>query len=270
MHKDEEKLLTVGELARRCGVTIRTLQYYDKNGLLVPSEYTEGGRRMYGRRDIIRLQQILFLKSLGFSLEEIRDRMLPAESAGELEQMFSQQKEALVERISHLKEAVDQLEKVIDEIKVGKEIGMDCLFAMIVSTRMGNPYSFVLRQLSNEQMDYYMNRFKDEREATEFTHQIQELSTELMELYRRNKDPEGPEGQKLAARWWDLVMAMTKGDPAQIQNMFEMGAQAENWPSDVQDLKEATQSFLGKALEKYLKNNQEKLPFPFAGEIENG
>ena len=49
LKKDEGKLLTVGELARKGGVTVRTLQYYDSNGLLVPSEHSEGGRRHWNR-----------------------------------------------------------------------------------------------------------------------------------------------------------------------------------------------------------------------------
>ena len=51
MDKEENKLLTVGELARKGGVTVRTLQYYDTNGLLIPSEYSDGGRRMYTKGD---------------------------------------------------------------------------------------------------------------------------------------------------------------------------------------------------------------------------
>lgn len=56
MGNEHKQFFTVGELARKCGVTVRTLQYYDKSGLLGPSGYSEGGRRMYSRRDIIRLQ----------------------------------------------------------------------------------------------------------------------------------------------------------------------------------------------------------------------
>lgn len=66
---NSEKLFTVGELAKRCGVTVRTLQFYDQNGLLTPSRYSEGGRRLYGIDDLLRLQQILFYKGFGFPLE---------------------------------------------------------------------------------------------------------------------------------------------------------------------------------------------------------
>ena len=67
-----EGYMTVGEVAKKMGVTVRTLQYYDKEGLFSPSGKSEGGRRLYTDKDLVRLHQILSLKSLGFSLEDIR------------------------------------------------------------------------------------------------------------------------------------------------------------------------------------------------------
>ena len=59
--------MTVGEVAKKMNVSVRTLQYYDKEGLLVPSAESEGGRRLYTDKDMIQLHQILSLKHLGFS-----------------------------------------------------------------------------------------------------------------------------------------------------------------------------------------------------------
>src|SRR3954452_18682683 len=64
--------LKVGELARRTGLTIRTLHHYDEIGLLKPSLHTESGHRLYTAGDVARLQQVLSLRQLGFSLEEVR------------------------------------------------------------------------------------------------------------------------------------------------------------------------------------------------------
>ena len=64
--------LKVGELARRTGLTVRTLHHYDEIGLLRPSLHTEAGYRLYTPRDVARLQQVLSLRALGFSLEETR------------------------------------------------------------------------------------------------------------------------------------------------------------------------------------------------------
>lgn len=62
-----EGFMTVGELAKKMNVTVRTLQYYDKEGVLSPSAESEGGRRLYTDKDLVLLHQILSLKSLGFS-----------------------------------------------------------------------------------------------------------------------------------------------------------------------------------------------------------
>lgn len=70
--KRRAKAYTIGELAKLAGVTVRTLRHYDQVGLLTPSARTEAGYRMYGRADLLRLQQILFFRELDMPLAEIR------------------------------------------------------------------------------------------------------------------------------------------------------------------------------------------------------
>ena len=62
----------MGELAQRTGLTVRTLHHYDEIGLLKPSLHTEAGYRLYTAGDVARLQQVLSLRQLGFTLEEVR------------------------------------------------------------------------------------------------------------------------------------------------------------------------------------------------------
>src|SRR6476646_6919065 len=64
--------LKVGELARRTGLTVRTLHHYDEIGLLRPSLHTGTGHRLYAAEDVARLQLIVSLRQLGFSLEQVR------------------------------------------------------------------------------------------------------------------------------------------------------------------------------------------------------
>ena len=68
----DEKTYSTGELARACGVTVRTVQYYDEKGLLPPAELTQGGRRVYTEADAAKLRKVLLLKSLGLRLADIR------------------------------------------------------------------------------------------------------------------------------------------------------------------------------------------------------
>ena len=69
----KNEVFRVGELAKRTGVSVRTLHHYDAIGLLAPSYRSESRYRLYDREDVVRLQEIKSLRQLGFSLEEIRD-----------------------------------------------------------------------------------------------------------------------------------------------------------------------------------------------------
>ena len=66
-------MMTVHQVSRLTGVTVRTLQYYDKIGLLSPAQYTEAGYRLYDDAALERLQQILLFRELEFPLKEIRE-----------------------------------------------------------------------------------------------------------------------------------------------------------------------------------------------------
>lgn len=260
MSEDKDRY-TVGELARRGGVSVRTLQYYDRIGLLAPNGYSEGKRRMYGGMDIVRLQQILFLKSMGFPLEEIRDKLLPKGSGTDIGKVFQMQKAAIDDQIKHLQEAADLLEKVICEVRMGNEVSIDNLFAIIAAIQTGNPYAFMMRHFDQEQIDFFLNRFKDEQEGLEFNRISQELSERLMVLYRQGADPSGNEAQELAAGWWELTMSITKGDPEMLRKMFTLAADDSHWPSEMKDLKDANERLLGQALILYFQKNGIEMPF---------
>lgn len=83
--------MTVGELAKQMDITVRTLQYYDKEDLLKPSEKSEGGRRLYSNKDMVKLHQILSMKFLGFSLDDIKNRLISLDTPEEVANVLSEQ-----------------------------------------------------------------------------------------------------------------------------------------------------------------------------------
>ena len=83
--------MTVGEVAKKMGVTVRTLQYYDKEGLLSPSAESEGGRRLYTDKDLITLHQIISLKSLGFPLDDIKQHLISLETPSDVANALTEQ-----------------------------------------------------------------------------------------------------------------------------------------------------------------------------------
>ncbi len=90
---------TTGELAKLCGTTVRTVQYYDSKDLLKPSELTDGGRRLYSDTDLERLRVICFLKDLGFSLKDIFALMHEPDTESTLRFLLESQQRKLTRRI---------------------------------------------------------------------------------------------------------------------------------------------------------------------------
>ncbi|MBI4267396.1 MAG: MerR family transcriptional regulator [Chloroflexi bacterium] len=109
--------LQIGELARRAGVSIRTVRYYEEKGLLAPSGLTSGGIRLYSPRDLNRLILIRRFKRLGLNMAEIKmslgitpvgsDQTVRAEQTLRLLRM---QKDKLREEISRLAEVAKEVE----------------------------------------------------------------------------------------------------------------------------------------------------------------
>ncbi len=73
MNKKDSKSVQIGELAKRLGITTRTIRYYEEIGLMGPPERLGGGTRTYSKDDILRLKFILKLKELGISLKEMQE-----------------------------------------------------------------------------------------------------------------------------------------------------------------------------------------------------
>lgn len=106
---------TVSLVAKISGVTIRTLQHYDKIGLLKPHERARSGYRYYSKDELYRLQQILFFKELGFSLKKIQHIL--DEPNFDLEKALTYQKSELEKRKVRLSELLKTIDKTINQIK---------------------------------------------------------------------------------------------------------------------------------------------------------
>ena len=90
---------TTGELAKRCGVSVRTIQYYDNRGVLVPSEVSSGGRRLYDEQDVRRLSVITFLRGLGFSISQIAVLLADDQSSAYIDSLIAAQRMQLSKQI---------------------------------------------------------------------------------------------------------------------------------------------------------------------------
>ena len=90
---------TTGEIAKLCGVTVRTVQYYDTRGILIPSELSEGGRRLYSEDDVRRMKVICFLRDLGLPIDSISQLLSEDDPGSVITLLLQQQEAALKEEI---------------------------------------------------------------------------------------------------------------------------------------------------------------------------
>ena len=102
---------TTGELAKQCGITVRTVQFYDQRGILVPSALTEGGRRLYSEEDLRKMKIICFLRDTGLSLDTI-DRLLKEDDPGSVISLLLARQEAVLQ--GEISERREKLERLAD------------------------------------------------------------------------------------------------------------------------------------------------------------
>ena len=119
-------LYTVKEVSSMSKVTVKTLHHYHNIGLLVPCEISEAGYRLYGAKELERLQQILLYRELDFTLEQIR-RLL--EENPDRSSMLTRQEELLVLRRRRLDTIIETLRKSIDSMERGERMDGPELFA---------------------------------------------------------------------------------------------------------------------------------------------
>lgn len=118
---------TTGELAKLCGVTVRTVQYYDTRGVLTPAALSESGRRLYSDGDLRRMRVICFLRELGLPIETVK-QILAEQNAGDVIDLLLQQQEmALRDEIGAKSEQLEKLETLRRELKGAGDVSVESI-----------------------------------------------------------------------------------------------------------------------------------------------
>jgi DNA-binding transcriptional MerR regulator len=116
------KHYTVKKLAAAAGVSVRTLHYYDSIGLLKPESFSASRYRQYGEDSVVLLQQIMFFRELGFSLEDIRS-IITQPDFDVLEALQSQ-RDLLLKKVERLQELMATIDRTIEKFKGDTPMGI--------------------------------------------------------------------------------------------------------------------------------------------------
>jgi len=108
---------TTGEIAKLCGVSVRTVQYYDSRSILVPSELSEGGRRLYSEEDLKRMRIICFLREAGVPINRIGELFTEEHPEKIISILLDQQEQELREEIAESQKKLGIVETIKRELK---------------------------------------------------------------------------------------------------------------------------------------------------------
>ena len=118
---------TTGEIAKLCGVSVRTVQYYDTRGILIPSELTEGGRRLYSEDDFKRMKIICFLRDAGISINSIGKLLAEDNPGSVISVLLEQQEQLLREEVSERQAKLDMLDGIKRELKSVEKFSVESI-----------------------------------------------------------------------------------------------------------------------------------------------
>ncbi|WP_431110862.1 MerR family transcriptional regulator [Variovorax paradoxus] len=203
--------LKIGELARRTGLTVRALRHYDDIALLVPSERSSGGYRLYGRKDVARLYRIQALRRLDLPLADIQ--ALLDNDAGGLSEVVAQQVAQLDREIVQASALRTHLLAVQGQLQANEEPAIDDWLLALESMVAGTRYFS-----DDEQRTLEAHRGAAEAAAPSRA----KLSELLHGLVAAGTPPESPQAQALAQRWIALLLEEAGGDEGLLMKLYAM------------------------------------------------
>ena len=223
----KQRLYQTGQFAKKASVTLRTLRFYDKVGLLSPTQHTDSGYRLYGDEDLLKLEQILALKFLGLSLDEIRFCL--ERGPGKLEHLLAQQREMMLEKRAQLDSIVDAIGRTEALLQSGS-CDWESIARVIQVIRMEQQTDWVKKYFTDEQRQrlgglvgssYSPEALAKFQQAGPWTEEDQKradadwrhVADESNRLAAAGADPAGEEAQALAKFKSDLLAQFTQNDP---------------------------------------------------------
>lgn len=247
-----KRLFQTSEFAEKVGITARTLRYYDQIGLLKPTQRSAVGHRLYSEDDIIILQQILTLKFLGLSLEEIKKniRIEPTE----LKLMLKMQRKIFQEKIADLEMIYKAISEAVELLNQESRLDWEKFIHVIKVVRTMEENKLQTEKWVKQFFSAEQSEQIKKREFTVQDHQrVEQRWEDLMKEVQKSldKDPASLEVQRLVEKWLALSNQFTQGNPGLEAGLHQMYENLDDMPLETKKIDQGAMSFIKKAIEIY-------------------
>jgi len=246
--------MTVGEVAKKMNTTIRTLQYYDKKGLLSPSAESEGGRRLYTDKDVVQLHQILSLKYLGFSLADIKHRLIALDTPAEVAKALSEHATSIREKVEALSESLEAIETLNVEVLQMQSVDFKKYADIIASLQRKNEHYWMIKHFDGKFLDHVRHRFGALGDDLGIMDTHIRLLKEAIRLQAEDVPPGSEAGQAFAREFWEMILTFTGGDMSLLPKMMEIRQNLDAWDCAWSETFKQAENYIGLTLDTYFTN----------------
>lgn len=213
-------MLKIGEVAKKTGVSIRSLRHYDKLGLLKPKHSNEAGYRLYDKEDIYRLQQIISLKQMKIPLQKIKSMLL--EDTLTLKQTLQMQHRYLQQQLAQYKSLCSKVDHLLARLFHQETLSLELIYQTMENIKMLEKYYSPEQLEALEQRDFH----HDAQKAQEYSKAWQEVFSGLEQLRLAKIEPASEETKDLVIQSRKLLAEFIDGDES-IENSINTMTQQE-------------------------------------------
>lgn len=210
--------MKVGDLAKKTGLSVRALHHYDEVGLLKPSARDESGHRIYTESDVCRLQQIVSLRDVGLTLEEVRFTL--GDPAVSILSVVERHMESLEDEIHRQQRLFKRLSSITNFLRTKEKLDLNVILETI------RDVVTIEKHLSSEHMDA-MSTVTSNLGSEQFKRIGEEMTTIISGLraaMEKSIPPSDPDIQAMAKRWQEFSNILSGGDVTlkkSFQDLYE-------------------------------------------------
>ena len=198
---------------------------------------------------MIILHQIMSLKSLGFSLDDIKQRLTFLETPADVANALAEQADVIRKQIERLTVSLTAIEQLKTEVLQMKTVNFKTYADIIVNLQMKNDSYYLIKRFDDDTLDHIRSQF-DKESGLDFMDRFNRLSDEIVQLKKDNIPHESEKCQRVVKEYWGLIMEFTGGDMSMLPKLMEMG-KIDTATNAWEERQKAVNDFIEPALQIY-------------------
>ncbi|MFX3641538.1 MAG: MerR family transcriptional regulator [Candidatus Pristimantibacillus sp.] len=249
MHK---KCYSVDDLSKLTGLTKRTIQYYDNEGVLKAAGRDESNRRFYTENELKMIEQITFYRNLGFSLKQIKGQVIAENTKASLRETLSKQEGYLYSQLENIQGRIDTLAISQNLLDHGYSPPWELLARLIRDINAIDMSTWENYRFSKEQLSAFNHVFDSNQMVLNFYNTFRKLCLKAASYKGANVPAASDLASELAGEWLAMVEQVTEGNSGISDAFLQIDQQREKWNKGERELIEEAETYLEEIIEVHL------------------